>query len=117
MRVQMMTSTREPAPVAGRPAVEIEHLRKTYGPVVAVDDLGEPRRPVRVRRLHPDPHRVRDRHHRVYLPARPAGLLPAWRSSRLAKGSGTGAGGAPSRIVTSPSAWRASSRGRRRRRG
>ena len=30
---------------------------------------------------------------------------PAWRSSRLAKGSGTGAGGSPSRIATSPSSW------------
>src|SRR5580693_8452315 len=39
MRVQMMTSTREPAQAAGRPAVEIEHLRKTYGSVVAVDDV------------------------------------------------------------------------------
>jgi ABC-2 type transport system ATP-binding protein len=39
MRVQMMTSTREPAQAAGRPAVEIEHLRKTYGTVVAVDDV------------------------------------------------------------------------------
>src|SRR5260370_12347032 len=39
MRVQTMTSPREPAPAAGRPAVEIEHLRKTYGTVVAVDDV------------------------------------------------------------------------------
>ena len=39
MRVQMMTTTREPAQAAGRPAVEIEHLRKTYGGVVAVDDV------------------------------------------------------------------------------
>ena len=39
MRVQMMTSTREPAQAAGRPAVEIERLRKTYGSVVAVDDV------------------------------------------------------------------------------
>jgi len=39
MRVQMMASTREPAQGAGRPAVEIEHLRKTYGTVVAVDDV------------------------------------------------------------------------------
>ena len=39
MRVQMMTSTREPAQAAGRPAVEIAHLRKTYGAVVAVDDV------------------------------------------------------------------------------
>src|SRR5580692_7814260 len=39
MTVQMMTSTGEPAQAAGRPAVEIEHLRKTYGSVVAVDDV------------------------------------------------------------------------------
>jgi ABC-2 type transport system ATP-binding protein len=39
MRVQMTTDTREPAQAAGRPAVEIEHLRKTYGTVVAVDDV------------------------------------------------------------------------------
>ena len=39
MRVQMTTNTREPAQAAGRPAVEIEHLRKTYGTVVAVDDV------------------------------------------------------------------------------
>jgi ABC-2 type transport system ATP-binding protein len=39
MRVQMTTSTHEPAQAAGRPAVEIEHLRKTYGSVVAVDDI------------------------------------------------------------------------------
>jgi ABC-2 type transport system ATP-binding protein len=39
MRVQMMTRTREPAPAAGRPAVEIAHLRKTYGTLVAVDDV------------------------------------------------------------------------------
>src|ERR1700733_7719210 len=39
MRVQMMTSTREPAQAAGRPAVEIAHLRKTYGALVAVDDV------------------------------------------------------------------------------
>jgi ABC-2 type transport system ATP-binding protein len=39
MRVQMMTSNREPAQAAGRPAVEIEHLRKSYGSVVAVDDV------------------------------------------------------------------------------
>ena len=30
---------------------------------------------------------------------------PMWRSSRLAKGSGTGAGGSPSRIATCPSSW------------
>src|SRR5580704_1324089 len=39
MRVQMTTNTREPAQAAGRPAVEIEHLRKTYGTVTAVDDV------------------------------------------------------------------------------
>ena len=39
MRVQMMTSTREPAPAAGGTAVEIAQLRKTYGTVVAVDDV------------------------------------------------------------------------------
>src|ERR1700722_2041036 len=39
MRVQTMTSTREPAQAAGGPAVEIAHLRKTYGAVVAVDDI------------------------------------------------------------------------------
>src|SRR3984957_11718445 len=39
MRGQMTTDTREPAQAAGRPAVEIEHLRKTYGSVVAVDDV------------------------------------------------------------------------------
>jgi len=39
MRVQMMTSTREPTPAAGRPAVEIAHLRKTYGALVAADDI------------------------------------------------------------------------------
>src|SRR5579863_3315697 len=39
MRVQMTTNSREPAQAAGRPAVEIEHLRKTYGAVVAVDDV------------------------------------------------------------------------------
>jgi ABC-2 type transport system ATP-binding protein len=39
MRVQMMTRTREPAQAAGRPAVEIAHLRKTYGALVAVDDV------------------------------------------------------------------------------
>jgi len=39
MRVQVMTSTREPARPAGRPAVEIAHLRKTYGTVVAVDAI------------------------------------------------------------------------------
>ena len=39
MRVQMTTDTREPAQAAGRPAVEIEHLRKTYGTLVAVDDV------------------------------------------------------------------------------
>jgi ABC-2 type transport system ATP-binding protein len=39
MRTQMMTRTREPGPAAGRPAVEIAHLRKTYGTFVAVDDV------------------------------------------------------------------------------
>jgi ABC-2 type transport system ATP-binding protein len=39
MRTQMMTRTREPRPAAGRPAVEIAHLRKTYGALVAVDDV------------------------------------------------------------------------------
>jgi ABC-2 type transport system ATP-binding protein len=35
----MLTRTREPGPAAGRPAVEITHLRKTYGTLVAVDDV------------------------------------------------------------------------------
>ncbi len=39
MRVQVMTSTREPAQPAGRLAVEIAHLRKTYGTLAAVDDV------------------------------------------------------------------------------
>jgi ABC-2 type transport system ATP-binding protein len=39
MRTQMLTRTREPGPAAGRPAVEITHLRKTYGTLVAVDDV------------------------------------------------------------------------------
>ena len=39
MRVQMMTSTRAPTEAAGRPAVEIAHLRKTYRTLVAVDDV------------------------------------------------------------------------------
>ena len=39
MRVQMMTSTRGPTPVTGRPAVQIAHLRKTYGALVAADDI------------------------------------------------------------------------------
>jgi ABC-2 type transport system ATP-binding protein len=39
MRTQLMTRTREPAATAGRPAVEIAHLRKTYGTFVAVDDV------------------------------------------------------------------------------
>src|SRR5579872_4249207 len=39
MRVQMMTSTREPTPAAGGTAVEIAHLRKSYGQLVAVDDV------------------------------------------------------------------------------
>jgi ABC-2 type transport system ATP-binding protein len=39
MGTQVMTRTREPEPAAGRPAVEIAHLRKTYGTFVAVDDV------------------------------------------------------------------------------
>jgi ABC-2 type transport system ATP-binding protein len=39
MRTQAMTRTREPAEAAGRPVVEIEHLRKTYGAFAAVDDI------------------------------------------------------------------------------
>jgi ABC-2 type transport system ATP-binding protein len=39
MRTQTMTRTREPGEAAGRPAVEIAHLRKTYGSFVAVDDI------------------------------------------------------------------------------
>ena len=39
MRARMMTSTHEPAQAAGRQAVEIAHLRKTYGTLVAVDDV------------------------------------------------------------------------------
>jgi ABC-2 type transport system ATP-binding protein len=39
MRTQTMTQTREPGEAAGRPAVEIAHLRKTYGAFVAVDDI------------------------------------------------------------------------------
>jgi ABC-2 type transport system ATP-binding protein len=39
MSTQTMTRTREPRPAAGRPAVEITHLRKTYGTLVAVDDV------------------------------------------------------------------------------
>ena len=39
MSTQMMTSTREPDQAAGRPAAEIAHLRKTYGALVAVDDV------------------------------------------------------------------------------
>jgi ABC-2 type transport system ATP-binding protein len=39
MRNQTMTQTREPGEAAGRPAVEIAHLRKTYGDFVAVDDI------------------------------------------------------------------------------
>ncbi|MGH3284723.1 MAG: ABC transporter ATP-binding protein [Streptosporangiaceae bacterium] len=34
-----MTDTREPAQAAGQAAVEIAHLRKTYGTFVAVDDV------------------------------------------------------------------------------
>jgi ABC-2 type transport system ATP-binding protein len=39
MRNQAMTLTREPGEAAGRPAVEIAHLRKTYGAFVAVEDI------------------------------------------------------------------------------
>jgi ABC-2 type transport system ATP-binding protein len=39
MRTQTMARTREPGEVAGRPAVEIAHLRKTYGAFVAVDGI------------------------------------------------------------------------------
>ena len=39
MRAQMMMRTREPNQAAGRPAIEIAHLRKTYGTLVAVDDV------------------------------------------------------------------------------
>ena len=39
MRAQTMTHTREPGEAAGRPAVEIAHLRKTYGAFVAVEDI------------------------------------------------------------------------------
>jgi ABC-2 type transport system ATP-binding protein len=39
MRAQMMTTTREPQEAAGTPAMEITHLRKTYGALVAVDDV------------------------------------------------------------------------------
>jgi ABC-2 type transport system ATP-binding protein len=39
MRAQMMTRTREPEDAAGTPAMEITHLRKTYGTLVAVDDI------------------------------------------------------------------------------
>jgi ABC-2 type transport system ATP-binding protein len=39
MTTQMMTHTREPRRSAGRPAVEIAHLRKTYGTFTAVDDV------------------------------------------------------------------------------
>ena len=39
MRAQMMTSTREPEAAAGGPAVEVTRLRKTYGTLVAVDDI------------------------------------------------------------------------------
>jgi ABC-2 type transport system ATP-binding protein len=35
----MMTRTREPGEAAGGPAVEIAHLRKTYGALVAVGDI------------------------------------------------------------------------------
>jgi ABC-2 type transport system ATP-binding protein len=39
MGTQVMTRTREPRPASGRAAVEIAHLRKTYGTFVAVDDV------------------------------------------------------------------------------
>jgi ABC-2 type transport system ATP-binding protein len=40
MRTRAMTRTRQPAAeAAGRPVVEIAHLRKTYGAFVAVDDI------------------------------------------------------------------------------
>jgi ABC-2 type transport system ATP-binding protein len=39
MGTQMMTQTSEPTPAVGRAAVEIAHLRKTYGNFVAVDDV------------------------------------------------------------------------------
>ena len=34
-----MVSVRSPAETAGRPAVKVAHLRKTYGELVAVDDV------------------------------------------------------------------------------
>jgi ABC-2 type transport system ATP-binding protein len=39
MGTQMMTRTRGPGQSASGPAVEIAHLRKTYGTLVAVDDV------------------------------------------------------------------------------
>jgi len=39
MGVHVLTNTGEPSPGAGRPAVQIEHLRKIYGAVAAVDDV------------------------------------------------------------------------------
>jgi ABC-2 type transport system ATP-binding protein len=39
MSTQMMTRPQEPGRAAGGPAVEIAHLRKTYGTFVAVDDV------------------------------------------------------------------------------
>ena len=39
MGTQMMTRNREPGRAAGGAAVEIAHLRKTYGALVAVDDV------------------------------------------------------------------------------
>jgi ABC-2 type transport system ATP-binding protein len=39
MRTQMMTSTRGPEQAMSRSAVEIAHLRKSYGTLVAVDDV------------------------------------------------------------------------------
>jgi ABC-2 type transport system ATP-binding protein len=38
-REDVVTSSRWPGRAADRPAVEIAHLRKTYGPVTAVDDV------------------------------------------------------------------------------
>jgi ABC-2 type transport system ATP-binding protein len=37
--VQPVASRRRPGPIAGQPAVEIAHLRKTYGALTAVDDV------------------------------------------------------------------------------
>ena len=49
------------------------HLRQHPG---LPADQRAPRRPVRVRGLHPDPDLVLDRRARADLPARPAGLVP-----------------------------------------